>query len=290
MKGWQAIEAVLESEGGVLDVRRHRTLARTAWRLARDGILVRRHPGVLTRQGASDLVRLRAASAWLQDGVICGTTALALHLDLPLEGSRPFQISCERHVGGSDAVEQHRHQVPKPCVKIQSGIRVCSLSYACLELGLIDDGATISEVLRLGLLPVTEFASAASHVRGLRGSPVMRDLAGESLLNPWSVAERRLHRILIRAGIRGWVSNMKLKIRGQVVIPDVLFEAKRLILEVEGVAFHSTLEQRQADASRQNLLAEAGYTVLRFTWSDLTANPDNVVTNVRNALRAARGK
>ena len=44
------------------------------------------------------------------------------------------------------------------------------------------------------------------------------------------------------------------------------------------------------DRTKQNDLTLAGWTVLRFTWFDLTSNPENVVRTVKQALLAAIAK
>ena len=44
----------------------------------------------------------------------------------------------------------------------------------------------------------------------------------------------------------------------------------------------------QADRTRQNRLVAAGYTVLRFTWADLTLRPDDVGTQVAATLARLR--
>lgn len=99
-----------------------------------------------------------------------------------------------------------------------------------------------------------------------------------------SAAERRLLRLLRDAGIIGYV-------RGLAVGPwllDVAFPASRVWLEVDGWAWHADVERFRADRRKQNALVAEGWTVLRFTWSDLTDRPDDTVRRVRVALRSRR--
>ena len=63
----------------------------------------------------------------------------------------------------------------------------------------------------------------------------------------------------------------------------MLFAAERLVVEIDGLAFHGAT-RFQNDRSRQNRIVNAGYTVLRFTWADLTERPDEVVRQIRVAL------
>jgi very-short-patch-repair endonuclease len=68
-------------------------------------------------------------------------------------------------------------------------------------------------------------------------------------------------------------------------VGDFVFRDVRLVIEIDGLAFHVTPEQFQADRHRQNRLMAAGWTVLRFTWRDLTERPAYVISKIR-AMRA----
>lgn len=69
---------------------------------------------------------------------------------------------------------------------------------------------------------------------------------------------------------------------------DVLFRSERLVIEVDGYAYHGR-QRFQEDRTRQNRLVAHGYTVLRFTWADLTQRPDEVSAQVRATLDLLRG-
>ena len=57
-------------------------------------------------------------------------------------------------------------------------------------------------------------------------------------------------------------------------------------MEVDGLSKYAERGELQREKARQNALVALGYTVLRFTWADLTHRPDAVVRQVRAALRA----
>jgi very-short-patch-repair endonuclease len=100
-------------------------------------------------------------------------------------------------------------------------------------------------------------------------------------------SERRLHRILKQAGIRGWVPNMTVTtLNGQRFEIDVAFPAVRLAIEVDGYAYHSDDGRFQGDRTRQNALIASGWRVLRFTWADLDRRPHEVVRQIRTLLAA----
>lgn len=118
-----------------------------------------------------------------------------------------------------------------------------------------------------------------------RGNGQLRRLLHETRDGALSPAERRCIEILRRARLRGWECNARVTEAGRVLgVVDVLFAAERVVVEIDGRAAHSQPGAFQRDRTRQNLLVAAGYTVLRFTWEDLTRRPDDFVAIVRRAL------
>jgi hypothetical protein len=66
---------------------------------------------------------------------------------------------------------------------------------------------------------------------------------------------------------------------------DVAFVARRLAVEVDGWAWHSNVDRFTYDRRRQNALILAGWTVLRFTWHDLTSRPQTVIVQIKAAVQ-----
>ena len=100
-----------------------------------------------------------------------------------------------------------------------------------------------------------------------------------------SPAELLLHKLLRAAGITGWVANAQLLDRDGIIgVVDILFATARLIIEVDGMVAHTDRRQFTADRRRQNRLVAAGYTVLRFTWHDLTTTPHSVLAHITGVL------
>jgi very-short-patch-repair endonuclease len=104
-----------------------------------------------------------------------------------------------------------------------------------------------------------------------------------------SEAERVLTRLLTEARITGWRTNAPIADgRGLIGVGDVVFARRKLVLEVDGWAYHSAEERFQRDRTRQNRLVAAGWTVLRFTWRELTHHPDRVISTLREVLGQVR--
>ena len=75
--------------------------------------------------------------------------------------------------------------------------------------------------------------------------------------------------------------------KGRVFIARVDFAwvDLRLVVEIDGFQYHSDRAAFERDRRRQNALVNARWRVLRFTAADLLLRPDEVVAEVRMALR-----
>jgi very-short-patch-repair endonuclease len=65
---------------------------------------------------------------------------------------------------------------------------------------------------------------------------------------------------------------------------DFVWPNERLIVEVDGFAFHSTRAAFERDRARDRTLHAAGYVVLRVTWRQLVRGPEMVVAELAAAL------
>jgi very-short-patch-repair endonuclease len=113
---------------------------------------------------------------------------------------------------------------------------------------------------------------------GARGAPGTRHVPPESEL------EARLYRLVdssdlpkaerqyaIGQGTRSWRT-------------DLAFVEERVVVEVDGYAFHAGREAWEADRARDNAMTRRGWRVLRFTWTDLQRRPDHVLAVISETL------
>ena len=68
---------------------------------------------------------------------------------------------------------------------------------------------------------------------------------------------------------------------------DFLWPAERLIVEVDGYAFHSTRTAFERDRLRDADLQARGYRVIRVTWRQLVDESEAVLARLAQALRMA---
>ncbi len=70
---------------------------------------------------------------------------------------------------------------------------------------------------------------------------------------------------------------------------DFAYPEVRIVIEVDGWRFHATRAAFEADRQRDAMLESAGWTVLRFTWLQVTRRPGWVAERV-SATLAARSR
>ena len=71
---------------------------------------------------------------------------------------------------------------------------------------------------------------------------------------------------------------------GKIGIVDCLWPTG-LVVEIEGLRFHTSPQQRRRDAARFNRLVRRG-PVLRYTWQDVVERPEIMCREIREALGA----
>ncbi len=76
-----------------------------------------------------------------------------------------------------------------------------------------------------------------------------------------------------RFNIESPVAQLPVRVFGRDFRLDFAWVTDRVFVEIDGAAFHSSPAQIANDGGRQNLLVQAGWTPLRFTYADLTERP-----------------
>jgi predicted transcriptional regulator of viral defense system len=118
------------------------------------------------------------------------------------------------------------------------------------------------------------------------GSALLRELlrllhaSGRPPLYLRSRAEELALRLCSSARLPAPLANVR--IAGCEV--DFCWSGQRVILEVDGYAFHGSTAAFHRDRERDRALAAAGYHVLRFTWRQLTTDRDACLAALCTAL------
>lgn len=68
---------------------------------------------------------------------------------------------------------------------------------------------------------------------------------------------------------------------------DFLWRDERLVVEVDGFAFHSSQRDFERDRRRDAELAARGLTVIRVTWRQIVDEPEAMLVRIARALARA---
>ncbi|MCV7134872.1 DUF559 domain-containing protein [Mycobacterium hodleri] len=254
-------------------------------RRVRSGRWRRCSPGVffVDDRAFSDAARVRAA-VWGHgaDAAASGLAAAWWHCVTQFAPD-VVEVTVPRaaHRVDRDGVRIRRRDLAQMDVVERDGLRVTALPLTVVEAATRRGGG--AKLLDRALQRHTQLPALwSAHLRnkGRHGSPAARRLLQAADDGARSEAERVLVRLLRTSGITGWRVNRQ--VAGYEV--DVLFRDARVVIEIDGFAFHSDAETFQRDRSRQNAIALAGYQILRFTWLDLVEYPERVIAEIRRAI------
>ena len=234
------------------------------------------------------------------DAVLAGWTAAELHgLADPREGPVDVcaPVARRRPAGADDLLRLTRtRSLPVDEVAEVAGLPVTSVARTLLDLAAHTTTGRLAELI-----------ATATRVTGCRPPAVQRVLAAHpraqgrgrltsalALLGDDGTAARSeveiaaLHAIVDAGLPRPVVAHRVVDDRRRFVAEvDLAYPDRRIAIEIDGFAWHSSPDRKRRDEQRQNALVLAGWTVLRFSAAEVRRRPHVVVTAVQRALEAA---
>lgn len=232
-------------------------------------------------------IRAQGAALTWPDAVVCLRSAAELHR-LPVKPSDDVHVIVPNRREGRHHLVSHRLRLEPGDVTRIGRARVTTRRRTIFDcVGRFPDAE--SEALMIWaitreLLTRDQLAAAVASRGGWWGNTRRRQALEDTARGALGAAERRMHAVLDAAMISGWVADEKIwDAAGLIGRADLLFPKAKLIVEMDGAAYHGA-DRFQSDRTRQNRLVNAGYTVLRFTWADVTERPEHVATQIRHAL------
>jgi len=233
----------------------------------------------------TDAARIRVAVWSLGPAAVASGLAAAWWHHLTQFAPDPVEVTMPRNASGRAiaGVRLRRRDLANEDIVERNGLRTTAVPLTVVEAATrIRDGARILDrALQRDIVELRELWRAHLRNKGRYGSPAARMLLRAASDGARSAAERLLVQLLRDAGITGWITNHP--VGGYRV--DVAFLRQKVAIEVDGLAFHIGSNEFHGDRVRQNAITLAGWTVLRFTWLDLTCYPERVVATVRSAIR-----
>ncbi|GGG04908.1 hypothetical protein GCM10007304_18730 [Rhodococcoides trifolii] len=254
-----------------------RRVARGLWRSVGPGVYLSGD-----RQ-LTDSAKLRAAVLGAGNGVCAfGPSAVWWH-GIVDRAPRELWVNAPsaRYIKRGNGIRTRRRDLQWRDIEKIRGLPVTVLPLAVLEACvLVPNGSQLMDraLQRHTTLPILQ-AVHELHA-GRRGSDAAGRLLRIAAEGGHSEAERMLLRLLRGAGIAGWRTHVRI---GSFEV-DVAFVRARVVIEVDGWAWHRGVERFDHDAERQNILSNAGWRVLRFTYHRVAGDPTGVIDDVKGAL------
>lgn len=232
------------------------------------------------------MTRCVAVGLWNPDAVIVGAAAARLTFwpDLPVH-----QIDVARRgpVPRGPGYRFHRRTIDPWHVMEWNGLRITRPAVTAMELVTELGGDPIDTCLRSRKARLSDLWEAYMDYPARPGNKERRRMLLDSRNEPWSAAERLAHRMLRKAHVTGWVSNMEITTHGSMYFIDIAFRELKLAVEIDGRLHEDDPDIFENDRYRQNALVREGWTVLRFTYDMLVNEPDYVIATIRNAIAIA---
>jgi very-short-patch-repair endonuclease len=280
-RGDAAIAALAARQHGVVTVRQLAAagIGRNAvsHRL-REGRLVRRHRGVYQVGPVASPLAAEMAAV-----LACGHgAALSHHTAAALWGLRPAHPEMHVTIPGR-AIRAPRgvrtHQTLSLRAAVHRGLPLTTPARTLLDL---TSHLSPTELARAAEQAQVLRPTSAAELRAQTGRGATRlsaALPAEPSLTR-SEAEQRLLELIRSAGLPAPETNVR--IAGHEV--DLVWRDAKLIVEVDGYAYHSSRAAFERDRVRDADLMQAGYRVLRVTWLQLTRTPRAVVARLATLL------
>lgn len=237
----------------------------------------------------ADLQLIRAAHLWAgPDSIVTGAAALRWQRrrDEPVTTVDLATTKRLRVPDVKPRILAHRQRIHEFWVAHWNGIRVARAEYAIAQLLPTEGPVLLDDAVRRRWVSVEMVMEVHRSLGPTRGSASRARILRAAEGGAESEGERLLHRALREAGITGWAANAPVRLGSTTRVGDVVFREIKLVVEVDGFAFHTSHERFTSDRERQNAFAVAGWTVLRFTWWQLVQDPQRAVLEIRAAVEA----
>jgi very-short-patch-repair endonuclease len=173
---------------------------------------------------------------------------------------------------------------------IHRSIPVTTVARTLFDLGAVDERRVpkaFEQADVLDLLEVSELQRLVDRHPRRPGSRAIRSVLARAA--DWrgvtrSELEQRFRALVEEAGLPTPELNRPIDLGAIVIEADAVWADARLIVELDGYAYHRTAAAFERDRERDRAAVAAGWRVIRITWQQLATDPRGVVRDLRRAL------
>jgi very-short-patch-repair endonuclease len=192
-------------------------------------------------------------------------------------------------------IEVHRSRMltPRDVTRLD-GIPVTSVARTLLDLAAVASPRELARLVdraeRLQVFDLRAVDEVLGRARGRRGARALRAAVAD-----WrprgtrSELEDRLADLVDASALDQPLYNVLVEAeRGRYEV-DVLWQRQRVIVELDGFAYHRTRRDRERDAEKDADLELAGYRVVHVTWDDVTIRGDRTIRRLERLIVGGTG-
>jgi very-short-patch-repair endonuclease len=191
-------------------------------------------------------------------------------------------------------IRVHRSLVPADERTVVDGIPVTTMPRTILDLAAVLPGRGLERVMSeaevLGLTDPLSLPELLARYPRRRGAAALRTVLGDETARRGitrSELEERFVALLDAHLLPRPRLNAHLAVRGRFFEVDCLWEAERLVVELDGHAVHRTGRAFEADRERDRLLLADGWRVTRLTWRQVRDDAAAIAADLRRLLAPA---
>jgi very-short-patch-repair endonuclease len=256
----------------------------------RRGHLHRIHRGVYAVGHAS----LPLEGRWLAAVKACGPAAVLSHVAagalwgiVEWDDRRPEVTVPGPGARAHPGVRVRRSPLAPADIARREGIPVTAPARTLVDLAAVLGARAlrraVGQAQSLRLVSLPRLAETLDRAGPRRGRAVLAQILAAGPAPTRSELEDVVLALILRGGLARPEVNAPLVLGGRRVIPDFRWPARRLIVEADGAAWHDHRVAREDDAERQALLERHGERVLRVTWEQAVAAPEQTLARLRAA-------
>ena len=213
------------------------------------------------------------------DATISHRSAAALWEILPRDDDRPVDVTVTRgHPRNRPGIQIHRSRQLQH--SLNAGVPLTTPLRTLIDLARTAGTRELERAIEEAQVRNLVTRKDVERLRGRAGAAAR----GRDPSLTRSEAERRLLRLIRAAQLPQPLTNIVVG-RHEV---DFLWPDERVIVEVDGFAFHGTRAAFERDRAKDRALQAAGYVVLRITWRQLVDEPEAVIAALAAALAHRR--
>jgi very-short-patch-repair endonuclease len=238
--------------------------------------------------------RLSVKAKWMGAVLACGPGTALSHRDGgAFHGVRPssrrlIDVTTPRRAGRSrPGIDAHSSRTLADVdVVVIDNIPCTSLARTLLDLATVVDATALLQAIaraeQLRIYDGQAVADVLARVNGHRGAPKLRAVLTHEPPNSENELENRLAALLAKEpGLPPAQRNVVIEDYEM----DFAYPDRKLNVETDGMEVHGTPTAARRDRKRDRKLKLAGWDAVRYTWDEVTNEPDRVIAEIRELLR-----